>query len=189
MNYGPARRSKLRGKRPSRAVCAGHPQRTVCDVGFPVAVVDLTPGHEPRSIGGSTPECVSRCHGTACQPLPDDDRIVVVVAPAGYGKTTLTTLWFDSTGSPIAQCGSRWDKALARHRATSCRRCSDLTSLTVTRVPSRSARRDGRRRAETRWWWNSRADRSGRSCFFDDVHALRGSRARFTWPDADEGAP
>jgi hypothetical protein len=47
-------------------------------------------------IGGPTPEDVFTVQRHRVPSLSDDDRIVVVVAPAGYGKTTLGMSWHRS---------------------------------------------------------------------------------------------
>lgn len=77
------------------------------------------------SIGGSTPERVLTVPRHRVPPLSDDDRIVVVVAPAGYGKTTLAASWYGLNSGSDCAAWITVDKAWRDPRATSCRRCSD----------------------------------------------------------------
>lgn len=128
------------------------------------------------AIGGSTPECVLTVPRHRLPTLSDDDRIVVVVAPAGYGKTTLAASWYGlNSGSDRAawitvdkawRDPSYFVQALLREtgltgdaRAESVRQgatIDDALNALLTQLASRPERS---------------------SLFFDDVHELRGSES------------
>ncbi len=107
--------------------------------------------------------------------LSNDDRIVVVVAPAGYGKTTLAASWFRSS------CGGECATWITVNEAwrdstyfvQALLRSANLAGDPVDPLEGEATFDDALNRLVSKL--ESRPERS--NLFFDDVHVLRGSES------------
>jgi ATP/maltotriose-dependent transcriptional regulator MalT len=106
--------------------------------------------------------------------LSDGDRVVALVAPAGYGKSTLAEAWYGACGKDDRASWVTIDKAW-RNGANFLRGLLHSTGLEES-VPAELMSREVSSERVLEWLLRALAD-SGKqwSLFFDDAHLLRSS--------------
>lgn len=130
-----------------------------------------------RSVGGDAPQAPANMLFRLRLGAPsENDRVIAIVAPSGYGKTTLALQWLEESSKSATTGWLQADEA-SRDAVVFLRKLDDAMAVGGRREGNTFYGAEDLEAAIDTWVSEIRARRSRQVLFVDDAHLLEGSSA------------
>lgn len=134
-------------------------------------------GENPGHIGSDAPQITTNAlRRKKLRPISEDDRVIAIVAPSGYGKTTLALQWLLETRKDVAAGWIHVDEN-CRDPVVFVDRLGEALGTGGPRDGNAFCGTEDLEAAIDSWVSGVRARRRRHVLFVDDAHVLEGSGA------------